>query len=288
MKISTQTETTAQKLGEETAIKYIAQAGFDAADFSMFGMHDNDDMLNRDNFREYVKRLKSIADDCGIYFNQSHAPFPSYRQGEEEYNKLTYDRIIRAMEISSILGVDIMVVHPTHISEKENFDFNVKFFKSLQPYCEKFGVRVALENMWGTRDGKKVPNVCSVASDFIRHLDALDRRYFVGCLDLGHCGLVGEDAAEMIRALGHDRLKALHVHDNDFIDDLHYYPFSGKMDWVSITKALADINYDGVFTLEADGMKKRMPVEFLPKALSYLYDAARQLTSMIESAANKT
>ena len=60
------------------------------------------------------------------------------------------------------------------------------------------------------------------------------------------------------------------------------------MDWVSITKALADINYDGVFTLEADGMKKRMPVEFLPKALSYLYDAARQLTSMIESAANKT
>ncbi len=284
MKISTQTEVTAQKLGPETAVRYLAQAGFDAADFSMFGMHSPDDMLNSDNYREYAQRLKKVADECGICFNQSHAPFPSYKPGDEEYNKLTYGLIIRSMEISSILGVDIVVVHPTYISPTENFDFNVNFYKSLQPYCAKYGVKIALENMWGRKDGKIVPNVCSVGSDFIRHLDALDSRYFVACLDLGHCGLVGDDAAKMIRELGHDRLKSLHVHDNDFESDQHYFPFSGKMDWTGITQALADIDYDGVFTFEADGMLKRMPVEFIPTGLNYLHDIGRQLVSMIESA----
>ena len=58
--------------------------------------------------------------------------------------------------------------------------------------------------------------------------------------------------------MGGERIKALHVHDNDFVNDCHTMPMMGEMDWDSITKALADINYSGNFTLESDGFFRGM------------------------------
>ncbi len=283
MKLSTQTDVIGRMCGDEKAIQIICKSGFDAIDYSMFDMQKSDNILNTDGYKDYVLNLRRIADENGVFFNQSHAPFPSCRMDDDEYNKITFLRIVRAMEISSLLGVDIMVVHPTNISPDINFEYNIEFYNRLLPFARDFGVRIALENMWGVRDGHKVPNVCSVGEDFNRYLDALDRKYFVGCLDIGHCGLVGSDAPTMIREMGHDRIKALHVHDNDNIDDLHVFPFSSKLDWEGITQALADIDYDGVITFEADNTLKNMPASFFETSEKYLHDIGRQLISMIEA-----
>ena len=52
----------------------------------------------------------------------------------------------------------------------------------------------------------------------------------------------------MIREMGNKHIQALHVHDNDYLSDAHLEPFSGKMDWIAMTKALKDIGYKGDFT----------------------------------------
>jgi sugar phosphate isomerase/epimerase len=56
-------------------------------------------------------------------------------------------------------------------------------------------------------------------------------------------------------------LHALHVHDNDYIDDRHTLPGLGRMDWEEIMKALAEIDYDGDFTYEADNFLVNIPRE---------------------------
>ena len=87
MKISTEIGSAAQLVGEEKAVEYVAKAGFDAWDFSMFDMcgYDwrkkvlvpSDHPLASVDYLKFARKLKQIGLDNGIVCNQSHAPFPS-------------------------------------------------------------------------------------------------------------------------------------------------------------------------------------------------------------------
>jgi len=280
--LSTQTSGGSKKIGDEKTVMLLAKAGFDAIDYSMFRMDDDDNILNTPEYESYAGELRHIAKEHGVFFNQAHAPFPSYRVGDEEYNKKILPKIIRSMEVASILGVKIVIVHPTDFGEN-NFERNIEFYNSLAPYCKQFNIKVALENMWGW-DHKRdyiVSNVCSVPDEFAEFLDALDPAYFTGCLDLGHCGLVGVDAADAIRTLGGERIGALHVHDNDYKADTHTLPFFADMNWGAITRALGEIEYKGDFTFEADAFIRNVPEELLFSAYKFMHDTGRYLINKI-------
>lgn len=283
MLLSTQTEYLTNRFGMEKGIRMLCEAGFDALDFSMFSLGNENDPLNTEG-NAYIENIKKTANEYGVVFNQAHAPFPSCKENDEEYNKKMFKAIVRAMEICNILEIGIVVVHPTDISnQEEKKRYNLDFYNRLLPYCVKYNVKVALENMWGY-DGvakKIIPNVCSTAEELAEYVDALDKKYFTVCLDLGHCGLVGEDAANMIRILGSDRLTSLHVHDNDGANDIHTAPYFGVMDWNAITRALADIGYTGDFTFEADSFYRGIPEELLLATARYLHDIGRALMKMI-------
>ena len=85
MKISTEIGSASLLVGEEKAVEYVAKAGFDAWDFSMFAMCDYDwsrkilletkHPLASGNYLAFARKLKQIGLDNGIVCNQSHAPF---------------------------------------------------------------------------------------------------------------------------------------------------------------------------------------------------------------------
>ena len=291
MILSTQTDLLAKAFGYEKAVEIIADAGFDAIDFSFFEMDDNNHPFYSDDAEEYMLKLRALAESKGLTFNQAHAPFGFPADAEADIENKVLPKVTRAMKLASILGVKIIIVHPLHhiapykCNEKMLFDLNMKFYRALIPYCEEYNIKVATENMW-QRDknrGYIIHDTCSQAEEFNAYLDEINSPWIVGCLNLGHCGLVGEDAAEMIRAMGNKHIKALHVHDNDYKSDSHVPPFFGKMDWESITKALADINYDGDFTFESDNIYKNMPDDFKYEASKYMEKIGRKLINMIEN-----
>lgn len=283
MILSTQTHMTAARFGDEIAIRMLAAAGFDALDFTMFEAYNEEQLFESRAYKQYAMELRDIATGCGIAFNQAHAPFPSYRVGDAAYNKKTYPRLHRSIEICGILGVKTVIVHPVYLGENKK-EFNFDLYNGLLPTAKAVGVKIAIENMWGhdSRRGYIVPNVCSTPDELCEYIDTLDREWFTVCLDLGHCNLVGEDEANFIRKLGHERLTSLHVHDTDFRNDLHTLPFMGKMDWSAIASALRDIAYTGDLTLEADNFLQNVPSGFHITALRYMHDTGRYLISMIE------
>jgi L-ribulose-5-phosphate 3-epimerase len=287
MILSTQTDVAGFRFGDEKAIRFIAGAGFDAVDYSMFCMDKDDNVLNSSGYEKRALELKKIAEDCGVFFNQAHAPFPCVKIGNEKYNSVTFDRVKRSIEIAGILGAKNIIVHPTdyQVPSKENVKENLKYYKLLIPSAKEFKVKIAVENMFGrdNRRGYIIPNICSIEKEFCEMMDSLDSKYFTACLDIGHAGLVGTTAEEMITALGHKRLTCLHVHDNDYREDRHMPPYFYKLDWDAITKALADIDYSGDFTFEADRIFDRFPEELMPSAFKLLHDIGRHLISKIES-----
>lgn len=288
MRCVTQTDCLGATFGNEQAIRILADAGYDALDMTLYTMVNDDDNWCRDDWREQALKLKEVARECKIDFSQAHAPFPTTR-GEEPFDTVTMERIIRSMEIASILGVKNIVVHPKHhVSYVKNkkwlFDINVQMYKDLIPYCEKYNIHVCIENMWQYDEKRHiiVDSVCAQPEEFCAMIDAVSSPWIVACLDIGHCALVGVDPADMIRALGHNRLKALHVHDVDHLHDCHTLPYMEELDWNSITSALAEIDYSGDFTFEADNFLWKLPKELRLDGVSFMEKTGRHLVGLIE------
>ncbi len=285
MKTSTQTDLIANRIGLENTLRLYKEAGFDCYDLSLFDMLKDDCVFNSPAYLDKAKRIRAFADSLGLPCNQAHAPFPSSKTDipeNAEFNAVIIERIVRAMEIASVLGAKAIVVHPKHEvfylqNQSALKEKNVAFYRSLEPYAKKFGIKVAVENMWQRNPigGHIVDSACARPEDFIEMMDALNPEYFVACLDIGHAVLCSHDPADFIRALGHNRLHALHVHDVDGIADLHTMPFLEKVDFLSVADALKEIDYDGEITLEANNFYRNMPAEVYPEAVRMMAAAAR-------------
>ncbi len=288
MLLSTQTEVLSRRFSCEDAINIIADAGFDAYDFTFYGQNKAAHLLDSETYGDYAHLLRDIADKKGIVCNQAHAPFPS-SVGDEHTDAQIYKRIIRAMHFASILGAEIIVVHPKkHLPYSENqhklFEMNMEFYKSLIPHCEKYNIKIACENMWGRMPdtNKKTHSVCSGADEFCKYIDTIGSKWLTACLDIGHIGLVGERIYDTIVKLG-DRIQALHVHDTDGINDNHTLPFMSEINFKQMVKGLTDIKYSGDITFEADMFLKNVPDQLIPYAVKYMETTGRYLISLLEA-----
>ncbi len=282
MLLSTQTAALQNAFGFEEAVRIIHEAGFDCYDFSMTRMGWEGHPLQRADYQESVKALRRYADSIGIPCNQSHAPFPMHRPDDDAWNKNIHEWCVRSLEITALLGGKICVVHPyNNWTPEENRD---RVYLPLLPYCKKYGVKIAVENMWNwpAESPVAVPCACSLPENFCAHMDLLDPEWFVACLDIGHAEMFPDktSAVQLIHALG-DRLQCLHVHDNDRLHDDHGIPFTGKIEWDGVCAALKAIGYKGDFTFEADTAINKYPDPLKADAEKFLQKTGRYLINRI-------
>jgi sugar phosphate isomerase/epimerase len=289
MKLITNTSAPVKALGTDEAIRMLARAGFDALDWSFFDMWQDESVWLQDNWRETAAHIRDLCAACGLTVVQAHAPFPT--SGDtKEFDDHAMAIILRAMEAASIMGATQIVVHPrqqvAHAQHAQLlFDESVALYKGLIPYCEQWNIRVCAENMWQYDKRREyiVDSICSQPDEFNALLDAVDSPWIIGCLDIGHCALVGVEPADFIRAMGNKRLLALHVHDVDWKHDNHDMPFLRRLNWEEITRALGEIDYQGDFTFEADTWNARMPAELQEAASVMLEKVGRYLIARVEA-----
>lgn len=289
MLLSTQTHAFNKHYDLKTAVKFLKEAGFDAYDVSLFVEESKKEIITSENYLDNAKALREYADSIGIVCNQSHAVFPS-SVGDEQKDEEIFNEIVRDMEVAAILGAKAIVVHPKHHLKyaeqpEELFRMNLEFYKRLIPYCEKFGIKVATENMWEynpvSHNIGRAFN--SRASEFARLLDEINSQWIVGCVDVGHVALVGADLPEFIKTLGGNRLQAVHMHDVTKTQDSHTLPFTLSLDFGAITKALGEIGYDGDMTFEADNFFANFPLELYSEVSSFMAKVGRYIIKEIES-----
>lgn len=285
MKISTEIGSISYKVGEMKAVEYVAKAGFDAWDFSMFAMAGMNwkemkaeirdwHPLNHSNYLGFARELRKIGEDLGIHCNQSHAPFPTH-------NPIIGSCLKRAIEATAEAGGKICVIHPdNHKSAEEN----AELYMSLLPFAKGCGVKIAAENMWNWNNETQIaaPAACSDPKSFLAHLEAVNDDYLVACLDIGHAEMKGLNttAPEMIRALG-KHLQALHIHDNDKIHDSHKPPFSMNIDFNAVAKALKETGYNGYLTLEADSYMNDYSAENAFDGVVKLAESAKRFRALM-------
>lgn len=279
------------RFGDEESIRRMANAGFDAVDYTFNEMVSPDCVWNTGGFHDYALRLRTVAQQSGIVFNQAHAPFlfdwESIWQ-TDRFDAWLLPTMERAFCCASLLGVEQMVVHPIHHiryynNEKLLWEWNLGYYRTLLPIAKRYGVAIALENMWQTDPLRHCGDrdVFSQPKEFCAFLDALHDPFAVACVDVGHAGLAGEDPAVLLRSLS-SRVKALHIHDNQHHIDDHTLPYLGKLDWDSITRVLGEINYRGDFTFEVTSFLTPFDDGLVDSALRFQVEVGRHLMQKVE------
>lgn len=273
------------RFGLYKAIDMVCEAGFRSIDIDLCDL--DSPLLQRDN-AEAIAEVKRHLEEYGAIAHQAHAPFPigkdAYRIPEENIDEL----LRRSLEVAGALGIAQVIFHPIRIYDStmaERIAVNREILAPYGEYAKKCGTHIAVENLFCQHKenrAKLTANACSTGEELAATVDALGEG-FVACLDVGHAGLAGQSAAEMIRTLGKKRLHALHVHDNNYMEDQHKVPYHGKMDWESIIDALAEIGYDDSFTFEAiPSYTHKLPEPLCHSFLCDLYNVGMDFIKRIE------
>lgn len=275
----------------EGSFRYIRECGFDAVDFNINNKLPSDklkkgiltDFFDQpiEDIIEYYRPIKEAAEKTGVSFCQMHAPFPLWLADNDVVNDYTIMSVEKICAVCQFVGCPALVVHPVTLydapKEKE-IEVNMNMYRRMIPAGKKYGVKLCLENLFVSYNGRMVEGSCSTATEACFYIDALNAEanadVFGFCFDVGHANLMGRNMRQYLNALG-DRLTVLHIHDNDGANDLHMMPYSyvrnyGKdivCDWEGFINGLHDIGYTGAICFETFRVLGSYPKELHADAL---------------------
>lgn len=293
--VGIQTAILVEESDPENGYRLIAQAGFDCIDFNLDAMLPGEKIQSGDfgplfrgegsELESYLERHRAAARKNGLFFSQMHAPFQLYVPERDDINELCFGALEKCIAGAALLGCPNLVVHPVNLAYQkgcaEETRVNLAYFGRLASAAKKYGVTVCLENMFVSVGGHVSEAVCSDFPAAARLIDELNgeagAQVFGFCLDIGHMTLLGKNMRESIRTLG-PRIRTLHIHDNDGVQDHHAMPYSyarnwGRnpvTDWEGFLAGLREIGYRGPLSFETAGSLKIMPKELYPAEAAYI------------------
>lgn len=294
MKIGTTSDFAAKTFGDLAAPAIIKKAGFDSVDFSMFIYPQKGEpyTLSDADFDDYFRKTAEEYRKNNLEIGQTHAPFPTWTD-EPEDDEWRIGILKKSIRATAILGCKYTVIHPAMPKERkynaysqQTRELNFERYKRLIPELEKYDIYCAIENMFSWDNQKQMicPTTCTGAEEMADYIDTLNEisPRFVACLDVGHANLIhcegfeNINPAHMVSVLG-ERLKIMHLHDNDGRNDLHSCPGICSLDYKPFFEALHEIGYSGVFSLEADSFPYAFGASLADESLALMYRQTRRL-----------
>ncbi len=263
---------------EETKIvdyKCMKEYGFDYADTTLLTLTDGElYQLSEKQRAEEVLKVKKTAEDAGIGFYQCHGPWP-VDDTSPERRKITLEHMKTAIRGYSLLGAQNFVLHPVMPyawGPETDSDFawqvNAEYMSELCDYAKDYNMNICLENMPAPH------HKLAVISNIVEFVDSLKKDNMCICFDTGHANYTEHDCGEMVRLCG-NRLKAVHIHDNDGRYDTHILPYDGEIDWENFKNALHEVKFDGVVSLETGGKALKCPPAVRDAFRKVMYETAK-------------
>ena len=139
-------------------------------------------------------------------------------------------------------GIEKFIIHPSPDNFGGTHDSRLEPAKqslaTLAEVAKKEGAVLCIEDL---------PRTClGNCSDEILDILSVDDSLRV-CFDTNH--LLKQDNIDFIRKVG-DKIVTTHVSDYDFINERHWIPGEGKVDWQALIATLHEVGYNGVWMYE--------------------------------------
>lgn len=234
----------------EEALSKIAAAGFKYVEITANGTH-LDPRASPDTLA-----VRSLMRELGLQAYSLHTPYAKLKIGHPDIDLTeSHPEVIAAsLEIGAQVGAKIAIVHVTAAPRglrddmyERSRETSIAFINKLRLRARELGITLALENL-GLR-----PYLRRRFGSCLRELSEAFPDPDIGfCLDVGHALRNGLDIRSQIEAAG-SRLICLHIHSNDGVDDCHWLPTRGLLDWPDTRAELHRSVYAGRYVLEIRG-----------------------------------
>lgn len=272
-------------LGLNESFELIKNAGFDALEIDLSrGLGGA--ALESENWKDEMIAIRNAAEAAGLAIVSAHAPhdprlyIPECAPSGEE--RAYFDALlVRSAEAAGILGAGILVVHPVdNFTDAEydsavNLETNKKYLADVIGEAEKYGVKIAVENVYYSSAYRLRRRYGESAEEVIALADALGAGV---CWNCGHAHPVTMDQARAIKKIG-KRMILMHVSDSRGHTDAGLPPMigGGNIKWEQIMPAVAEIGYEGYAVLTADRYLPEMPKSLQPDAAAFARTVCRRL-----------
>lgn len=190
--------------------------------------------------------IRALADEYGIELCSFHLPFGPFEEIDISLPSLaeyTVNYFCSLIDKACAVGIKTFIVHPSGEPIAENdrasrLECAKRSLFALAEYADSKGAVIAVEDLPRTCLGRSSSDILSLMS---AHPDLRV------CFDTNH--LLGEGIEDFIKAVG-NKIITTHISDYDFINERHWLPGEGKIDWISLKNQLRDVGYDGVWLYE--------------------------------------
>jgi sugar phosphate isomerase/epimerase len=229
----------------EESFSALAQAGLDAIEISMPAVkHAELDFA----------QTKQFADRYGILLWSYHLPFAKpdvldIASLDEEIRTKTVDTWCELIKKGSEIGIHKFVAHPSSEPKsvepeerKQEIEQAMRSLQTLAEVARQNGSIVAVENLPRSCLGRN-------SAELLQLLSA-DPDLKI-CFDTNH--LLIEDPIQFLDQVA-SKIVTLHVSDYDFVNERHWLPGEGDINWQLLYQKLIQHGYCGVWMYEI-GMK---------------------------------
>lgn len=287
----------------------IRNAGFDCVDCSLHQYLLNVDIyqgrLNNffdqsiDELEKFFQQHKSAAENAGIKIHQMHMPYPVFVEMSKNNDYLEKVMAVKSLQICSFLNCKYIVIHGIKLtnfigSEELEWQQTRSFLEKLAPLARELNIIMCVENLYNSTAKHLTEGPCCNAKKMIERIDQFNDKFkaeVLGfCFDTGHANLLGLDFEKFITILG-DRLKVLHIHDNDGVRDLHQVPFTfskhrenpSTTDWNGFINGLKNIHFDKVLNFETGSVMNAFPQELKQDVLIFLAKIGKYFANKLKA-----
>ena len=206
-------------------------------------------LLTEERIKKVVEKAKSlgleiVSYDCELLPANGWNIASSYTEVREK----TVNYINSAILVANQLGAKVVVVVAGRalyqVDKKRAWDWAVQGFKKCSKFAKDHGICLVLEHLT-LLEGNVVVNL----GDLLSMIKEVNSKNFATLLDTGHVNVNGESLTDYVLQLG-DKLKHIHIDDNDGKSDGHLPPGMGNINFAPLFIALKKINYQGAISVE--------------------------------------
>ncbi|MBO5223949.1 MAG: sugar phosphate isomerase/epimerase [Clostridia bacterium] len=221
-------------------LEKMKEAGFESVDFDLCKFWPNR-AKEIENYKNMEDGLEAIA-RSGLFFNGVHVSFGNewdVSTLDEDFRRVVIERIKEIFSRIDPYKPYCYILHgsfePIKDEEREaRLSQLIKSLSELKEYTKSF---VCVEVL---------PRTC-LCNTSLETAYVADKSGVGVCMDVNH--LLQEKTEHAIRDLG-DRIKTTHISDYDHINERHWMPGEGDIDWQEVLKALGECGYNGVWNYE--------------------------------------
>ena len=225
---------------------------------------------------EIGRKFGAFAREHGVTFPQGHL-WLRVRLCDKSIDVVS---ILRDwFRLFAAIGIKNGVLHcdgasfPEGTSDEEKVAANIEVLRILAPIAEELGLTICLENLRGAFD---------TAEKLLKIIERVGLPNLAICLDTGHLNLTHHGTQEAFILAAGDKLKALHLANNEENYDQHLNPYGrGTVDFEEVMRGLKKVGYSGLFNYEVPG-ERTMPIVLRDAMTDYLRKVTEYFFTLLE------